>query len=119
MPQSEVFRFSDKHIKDYEENHYLENDRDYLLGNIKEENMDVIIENMDEDYSVNWDNICEKNELDYKFIHKYFMKMKMEDLINYQKLTKIFIENNFEKIKEEKLVELLIINQKNTNVNIK
>ena len=75
MPIPQMFTFSSKHIEAYEKKCSKDNlkklglNLNHILGNYSEEHFDIIAENTNEHYQVNWIDISKNEELDDQFIY--------------------------------------------------
>lgn len=103
MVNPQFFTFSSKDIKYYEEeceekiiNERLHNNIHNILGNFEEDHLSIIINNMNDDDTINWDNISKNEILDDQFIHNYNKDLNWSNIVKYQVLSKVTIKNNAE-----------------------
>lgn len=116
--QLEHFTFSDEDIEEYNEEcdakKLYENMMNIpnILGNYEEDHFDIVAENTNDDYEINWKDISKNEKLDEQFIYNNSDKLFWPYLVKYQKLSRHIIKEFVDKINENKLWESLIEYQK-------
>ena len=101
MTEPKYFTFSDEDIKRYEDEceereiqQKLKYNIENCLGNYEPHHLEIILNNITEYDTIDWNSISKNEILDDQFIYNYGKHLNWSRLIRYQKLSRVIIRKN-------------------------